>query len=269
MKRTLALCITLLVALTGTLRAEEPAVNERIAVVRIKDVIQKYQRYREFDSLLKRRFKVSILKMENEAKALLERAERYRDNLKTAEDLEAMIELERQQFDLMQRQKAFQEKLNALQLKMVRILFEEIRKEIEVQAKKKNAAHVLSVLTLSQVEEEASSLEELVLTYRSTPVLYFDKGLDITDDVLSALNGRYKKDDDIYVKTKDLETLLTTEDFEAIKKKPAEDEIGDEEESDETEENAEKDKKTDAGDEAGADATDAPKPEKPAGSASN
>ena len=251
MKRTLAVCLTLIVAFAGTLNAQEQTVNERIAVVRIKDVIQKYQRYREFDNLLKRRFKVMILKMENEAKALLERAERYRDNLKTAEDLEAMIELERQQFDLMQRQKAFQEKLNALQLKMVRILFEEIRKEIEVQAKKKNAAHVLSVLTLSQVEEEASSLEELVLTYRSTPVLYFDKSLDITDDVLSALNGRYKKDDDIFVKTKDLETLLTAEDFEAIKKKPAEDETGDADEGEESLDNKDADKK-DAGAETGA-----------------
>lgn len=209
----LAWMFVTMIAPAGQAQAAEE-VAQRVVVVRVQDVIETYVRYKKLDRLLKKKFKHKLRDIEIRRDELEEEIKDLKKP-ENQEELDKMLAIQQKQFDLMQEANTFRKTVNALELKMVKSLFNDIQDEIKVQAKKKGAAHALSVVTLDQVMDKGvSDLNMLLETFMTTPVLYFDKDLDITDDVLKVLNERYDQKKDIFMITDDLTSLLTDEDYE-------------------------------------------------------
>ncbi|MEN8149923.1 MAG: OmpH family outer membrane protein [Planctomycetota bacterium] len=174
-------------ALAGTAASQAVFAPAKIGFVEVTKVFQGYRRVGEIeqravedikriDEALMVRFN-ELKKRSAELGILLEGTAEYR---------KLQRELEREKFQLEWDQKDQKEAVARAHVKGLSQIYTEIKNEAENFARRSG---LNGVFLVNVVPREPRNPQELQMLIASHPVLYWDKGLDLTDEILKIMNG--------------------------------------------------------------------------------
>lgn len=179
-----ALLVATVLVPAGAARAQDAGVV-RIAFVDVAEIFQKYKKARDIEQ----ETRLELEKVDAELREKFEQIEEMRDELDllvpgTTEYREKARQIDFEAFKLEYREKELKRTILENAVKKMNLVYTEIRRECENYARKNGLA---AVLMYNAQEIEAKSLDELRVLIASRPVLYRDKGLDITEEILKSL----------------------------------------------------------------------------------
>lgn len=192
-----ALAVTLA---SGALRAGQSATEEyKIGVVEIPVVKEKYEKFQALEVLARQMFE--------EKKKLLEQLKEQIDRQTTqiaiavqvdrkprdSEEV-ALLELElfRLKYEHGRLAKELSSQWNTYELHAVKEILEDLENAVRKLATAEGYALVLKVRTTHDLIDQAQDMRELRLLFASTPELYYDEGINLTNEVLKQLNKEFK-----------------------------------------------------------------------------
>ena len=159
----------------------------RIAFVDVAQIFQKYKKSNQ----IQQQTQASIRQVEADLKKQYDEVQKVRGDLDllvpgTPEFSAKKREIDFMGFKLEYAEKEAKQAILAAAVKKMNLVYTEIRNEAENHARR-NGLHAVFMYNAQSIE--ARSLEELQILIASRPVLYRDQAMDITEQVLKALDG--------------------------------------------------------------------------------
>jgi len=188
----IAFGITLYTPVSGF--AQEKA-GLKIAVVDINTIAEKYEKHKEKRNKLKKEIKdlqEELHKLEAKLKEYMEIQELYdEDNPKYHEYEEKIEEIK---IKGIIKKNTEEKRLIRKQKRLVKNLYDDIRKGVAEYAKKQK--YDLVMVELGDVSDEiiSSNIKEILQKINIRSVIYAAENLDITDKVIDFMNAQYRKE---------------------------------------------------------------------------
>ena len=185
--------IVLLAAVAGAAVFSRVATSQatftpvKVAFLDVSEVFRKYKKARDVNQQVQREMLAVDKELRKRAEELIRKGEELRDlyDPNSVEFLESRRKLDFEEFELKYDQKTRRRAILGAAVKRMNLVYTEIRREAENYARR-NQLH--AVMMHNDADIEARSLEELQLLIASRPVIYREKGLDITPHVIEVLN---------------------------------------------------------------------------------
>lgn len=172
----------------GDASSQDASGASRIAFLDLAEVVRKYDRSSRIDEELEK----ERLKYDQEFRKLRQELEKKKADLEilvrgTEKYREKREEIAREGFLLEYRRKEAERTLRDSKTRMMLMIYTEIKNEAATYALKSGYQ---AVMLANDAAIEARAPEEVPALISLRTVIYWDKSLDITDEILEILNGK-------------------------------------------------------------------------------